>query len=262
MVVNRIQRRTRRALMLVALLPFLMLTLLTYNGEALADHKEIEAQLPDETDTQTVTVEEFAEAVIRHIDNFWDEEFRERGYPYASPTLKFVDNRPEETRCEENDGSTKYARPKEPPFYCRTDETVYFPRYAEIQEPDDPNGPMRRLEEFGDFNIGVVIAHEMGHHAQEEMRDYNIENPLAADDSLTIQRELQADCFAAVWARSVFFNGEVPERAVLREAAVIMYFLGDPDKTHPLEEGAHGQFEQRFLAFVSGYRGGDSGRCF
>lgn len=151
------------------------------------------------------------------------------------------------------------------PHYCPLDQTIYLDEtfFDELTKRFGANG--------GDVAEAYVIAHEVGHHAQKElgiMNEVNTaqsENP-DLENELSIQVELQADCFAGLWANSirdlnVFEQGEINE-AIDAAAAV-----GDDriqekvtGYTNP-ESWTHGSSEQRVAAFNRGYESGNLSSC-
>jgi uncharacterized protein len=156
------------------------------------------------------------------------------------------------------------------PFYCPADQRVYIDMsfYDELQQ---------RFGAPGDFAQAYVIAHEFGHHVQtvlgisDSVRSQQQANPDRAND-LSVRMELQADCFAGVWAHSVWTEpGEGAVESITQEdvqegldaaAAVgddrILEQSGrsvDPDLF------THGTSEQRMEWFMRGFREGSADAC-
>jgi hypothetical protein len=150
------------------------------------------------------------------------------------------------------------------PFYCPLDEKVYVDLsfYDELR---------RRFGAAGDFAQAYVIAHEVGHHIQRQIgvepqvRQLQRRRPDLAN-ALSIRMELQADCFAGVWAhstaqRQILEQGDVEEG--LRAAAAI----GDDNiqrrtQGYVVPEGfTHGTSEQRVYWFRRGLETGDPNAC-
>jgi predicted metalloprotease len=77
---------------------------------------------------------------------------------------------------------------------------------------------------------------------------------------LTIQRELQADCLAGLWGRSVYEEGSL-ERGDVEEAIQSLQNVADLPGTPPTDPGAHGNEEQRIVAFMTGYESRDGSQC-
>ncbi len=125
----------------------------------------------------------------------------------------------------------------------------------------------------GDFAEAYVIAHEVGHHVQnelginQEVRNLQQQNPQDAND-LSVLMELQADCFAGVWAHSVAALDAVAlSRDDIREALDAAATVGD-DRIQQTTQGrvnpeawTHGSAEQRVDWFTTGYETGDANEC-
>jgi predicted metalloprotease len=260
MVVNRTYHRAQRVVVLVALFAFLLLMFVVNNGEAQGQGREIEAQLPGDTDTQTLPVDEFAESVYEDINDFWERGLRSQRLSYSPPRgLVIVGDRPARTRCQEPNGSPVVVQPKGMPMYCPADQYVYFPLNATFTDPNSnpksPNRTQLRLDEQEDFAIAVTLAHEMGHHLQHELY-----NDADLQTARSIDKELQADCFAGMWATVPFDNRQL-EHDDLEEAVVTLYFVGDPPDVAPFDPQAHGKYEQRINAFAEGFVYGNFRNC-
>jgi uncharacterized protein len=148
------------------------------------------------------------------------------------------------------------------PFYCPADERVYLDLsfYRDME---------RRLGAPGDFAWAYVIAHEVGHHVQnlrgtnEEVRRLQREDPDQANP-LSVRLELQADCYAGVWAHAVFDQldpGDVEEAITASES------VGD-DRLQRRARGqvdpdsfTHGTSAQRARWFQTGQAAGEPADC-
>jgi len=150
------------------------------------------------------------------------------------------------------------------PFYCPADERVYIDLgfYRDMQQ---------ELQAAGDFAWAYVIAHEVGHHVQkvtgtsDEVRRLQQEDPDEAN-ALSVRLELQADCYAGVWAHSVFEAGDV-EPGDLDEAIRASEAVGD-DRLQRRARGdvnpdsfTHGTSAQRARWFRSGQSAGEPAAC-
>jgi len=150
------------------------------------------------------------------------------------------------------------------PFYCPADSRVYL----DLTFYDDMR---RELGASGDFAWAYVIAHEIGHHVQNEtgvaaqVDRATREQPGSANE-LSVRQELQADCYAGVWANSVFAEGAL-EPGDLDEAFAASEAVGD-DRLQRQAGGAidpdsftHGTSEQRRRWFEAGYEAADPAAC-
>ena len=150
------------------------------------------------------------------------------------------------------------------PFYCPTDERVYIDLsfYDELEQ---------RFGAKGDFAQAYVIAHEIGHHVQKQLGiSEGVHNAKASqqrgEGGLSVKLELQADCFAGIWAhasdeKKLLDPGDVDE--ALRAAAAI----GDDrlqkqagGRVHP-ESWTHGSSAERSSWFKRGYQRGNIDGC-
>jgi predicted metalloprotease len=151
------------------------------------------------------------------------------------------------------------------PFYCPPDQRVYIDLsfFQEMQ---------RKLGGGGDFAYAYVIAHEVGHHIQNLLGILPKANQLRERSSereanqISVRIELQADCFAGVWAHHTNAMGRV-EPGDIEEAMRTASAIGD-DKLQRASRGivvpdsfTHGSSEQRMRWFTTGYRSGNMQSC-
>jgi predicted metalloprotease len=150
------------------------------------------------------------------------------------------------------------------PFYCPLDQKVYIDLafYDELQ---------RRFGAQGDFAQAYVLAHEIGHHVQNltgtanEVRQAQQQNPSAANQ-LSVRLELQADCYAGVWAASTQARGKLEDGDV-DEALAAASAVGD-DRIQQqsgqrvnVDGFTHGSAAQRAEWFRRGLASGDPRAC-
>jgi predicted metalloprotease len=114
-------------------------------------------------------------------------------------------------------------------------------------------------KEKGDLGALVVIAHEWGHHVQNLLGRFSAASYLDGD-RFSIQDELQADCYAGAWVAHTEKKGYL-EEGDIEEAIRTSFSGGDDVLADWQDEGAHGQAEQRVLAFRSGYSFADPTEC-
>jgi uncharacterized protein len=151
------------------------------------------------------------------------------------------------------------------PFYCPPDQRIYLDTsfFEEMR---------RRLGGGGDFAYAYVIAHEVGHHIQNllgilprvnAMRERSSERD---SNALSVRVELQADCFAGVWAHHIQQMGRL-EQGDIEEAMKTASAIGD-DKLQRASQGVvvpdsftHGSAEQRQRWFMTGFRSGSIRTC-
>jgi uncharacterized protein len=150
------------------------------------------------------------------------------------------------------------------PFYCPNDQRVYLDLsfYHDMET---------QLGAPGDFAWAYVIAHEVGHHVQQQLGTSDEVNRLQRDspsdaNALSVRLELQADCYAGVWAHSVFAAGDL-EKGDVREAIRASGAVGD-DRLQSRAGGqvnpdsfTHGTSEQRTSWFNRGRESGEPDAC-
>ncbi len=203
--------------------------------------------------------EVFAETVLGSTNDTWIPVFETSGLQYVEPTLVLFRG--------STQSSCGGANSAIGPHYCPLDETIY------IDETFFDELTSRFGAEGGDVAEAYVIAHEVGHHVQKRIGV--MEQVQAAQQSagsqqeandLSVRLELQADCFAGIWAYSlrdqgVFLPNEIQE-AMDAAAAV-----GD-DRIQEAIQGqvnpeswTHGSSEQRVEWFTRGFDEGDPTSC-
>lgn len=150
------------------------------------------------------------------------------------------------------------------PFYCPIDERVYLD-LGFFEELD------QRFGASGDFARAYVLAHELGHHVQHllgtdaRVRQLQESNPSAANE-LSVRVELQADCYAGVWAHSTD-QRQLLEQGDVDEALNAASAVGD-DRIQKATTGrinvdsfTHGSAAQRSTSFKRGFESGDPRSC-
>lgn len=197
----------------------------------------------------------FVGFVLDDVQTTWRQLFADAGRGYVPAKLVlFTDS----TRSGCGFGSAEVG-----PFYCPRDQRVYIDLgfYRELDQ---------RFGAPGDFAQAYVIAHEIGHHVQTllglDAAARRLVSGGADENQVSVRQELQADCFAGVWAhatdrRNLLQSGDIEEG--LRAAAAI----GDDTlqrrsggRVSP-ESFTHGSSEQRVTWFERGYRSGSMDAC-
>lgn len=186
------------------------------------------------------------------LNETWEPEFRRAGIAFEQPTLHFIEGGGVRTGC----GAASSAMG---PFYCPADQTIYIDT-AFYDQLD------RQLGAGGDFARYYVIAHEYGHHIQmltgaaNQIRSAQQQNPRNANQ-LQVLMELQADCYAGVWAGK---NRNAIEPGDFEEGMTAASAIGDDTLTQGRvspENFTHGTSQQRMQALRLGMESADDSQC-
>jgi predicted metalloprotease len=194
--------------------------------------------------------------VVNSVQRFWDGVFQRSGkqYPYVD-TVFFTDGI--QTGC----GA---ASSEVGPFYCPPDQRVYIDLgfFDELQSRFGASG--------GPFAQAYVIAHEYGHHVQNQLGVLDsIRGDRQGPQSKAVRSELQADCYAGVWAANAVSAGVIEEltQADINEGLDAANAIGD-DRIQEQTQGqvnpetwTHGSSEQRRRWFSRGYENGKPAAC-
>jgi predicted metalloprotease len=200
---------------------------------------------------------QFVSAILADTEDTWATIFPRMGKQYQVPKLVLFSDQVS-SACGFNSAATG-------PFYCPGDRKVYLD-LGFFRELDHLGAP-------GDFAQAYVIGHEVGHHVQNllgisgKVHDLQQRSGVAQANALSVLLELQADCFAGVWAhyadkyRSFLEPGDADEG--LRAASAI----GDDrllkragQRINP-ESFTHGSSEQRTFWLCKGMVSGDIAAC-
>jgi predicted metalloprotease len=211
--------------------------------------------LPPGQDPQ-VELKDFSTAVFTDVQQTWKQLFEQAGKPYDKAQL-VVYSGGVNTGC----GNATSAVG---PFYCPADDRVYL----DLSFYDQMT---KQLQARGDFAWAYVIAHEMGHHVQDldgtsdKVQSESQSNSGDANE-LSVRLELQADCYAGVWAKTVFAKGDL-EAGDIEEAQNAAAAVGD-DRLQKRGGGSvdpdsftHGTSAQRQHWFEAGYQSGEPASC-
>jgi uncharacterized protein len=197
----------------------------------------------------------FACRVLKSTENTWSELFRGVGQQYEPTTLSFY-SRSGQSGC----GAAQSAMG---PFYCPTDKGVYLDTtfFQQMQQ---------QMKAGGDFAQAYVIAHEVGHHVQnitgvaDRVRQLQSRSGQEQGNALQVRMELQADCFAGVWAAR---NSQRMEPGDIQEGMTAANAIGDDTLMRqagqrPVESMfTHGTSQQRMEALNRGLQSGQASAC-
>jgi len=201
----------------------------------------------------------FISTVLHDTEVVWSDIFKQHGATYKEP--KMVIYR----------GSTKsgcgHASSQMGPFYCPADQKVYI-------DLGFFNELATKHHASGDFAQAYVLAHEIGHHIQNMQGTLSKVQKLkqqakgqAGENQLQVRVELQADCYAGVWANHAHKRFNILEEGDVEEALRAASSIGD-DTLQKEAQGyvvpdafTHGSSKQRVEWFKKGIRSGDITSC-
>ena len=215
--------------------------------------ESIQSDPAPEAEPRTPTVDPatdldgFSASVFADIQASWSRMFAAQGSEYREARLEIYSGATN-TACGAADSAVG-------PFYCPADETVYI-------DPSFYEQMSGRLGAPGDFAWAYVIAHELGHHVQ------GLTGSLGSgqtSNAQSVRTELQADCYAGVWGRTAYKEGQL-ENGDLEEGLSAAAAVGD-DR---MQSGAgqinpdsftHGTSQQRVDWFKRGFDSGKPESC-
>jgi predicted metalloprotease len=210
------------------------------------------------TEERTV---DFVDAVMGDAQSTWQENLGPR---YRRTTVRLFRDAIQTTGCG-------YAESASGPFYCPGDHYIYLDLgfFDELRQ---------RFGASGEFAEAYVVAHELGHHVQSllgtesQTRQQQARNP-SERNALSVRLELQADCYAGVWAHATARPGRAAEKRIelengdLEQGLNAAAAIGD-DRIQRMSTGrvfpekfTHGTSEQRVAALRRGFASGDPQAC-
>jgi uncharacterized protein len=199
----------------------------------------------------------FVSKVLGSTEDVWNARFREMNRDYRDPKLVLFTGA---TRSACGVGQSAMG-----PFYCPNDEKVYIDLsfYRDLKQ---------RFRAPGDFAQAYVIAHEVGHHVQNQLgimqKLQSLQGRVSKPEfnRASVRVELQADCFAGVWAHHVG-NSNLLEAGDLEEGLAAASAIGD-DRLQKQSQGyvvpesfTHGSSQQRVTWFKRGMQSGRMQDC-
>jgi predicted metalloprotease len=237
--------------------PLDMLALLGGDGGGSTTTQQSAPATPSGTNPERDKQVDFVKAVLGDLEDVWGAQFQQMGSQYQRPKLELFRGRV--------DSACGLASAAMGPFYCPGDQIVYLDLafFDELSQ---------RFGAPGDFARAYVIAHEVGHHVQNQlgvMDQVDRKNANASEamrNALSVRLELQADCLAGVWGHSAAQRGKL-DTADIESGIAAATAVGD-DRIQKAARGyvvpesfTHGSSAQRVRWFKTGLQSGDIRQC-
>ena len=198
---------------------------------------------------------QFISVVLKSTEDVWGQIFSERGARYEQPVLVLFS--------DATQSACGLGQSAMGPFYCPRDRKVYLDLsfFRDLAE---------RFGAPGDFARAYVVAHEVGHHVQTltglSDRVASAREGATGSNALSVRQELQADCYAGVWANATRQEG-ILEAGDVEEALTAASSVGD-DRIQQqsgqrvnVDAFTHGSAAQRAEWFGRGFQSGDLRSC-
>ena len=201
--------------------------------------------------------EQFVSRVLGSTDEYWQQELQSRGVSYPKPRLVLFR--------EATQSQCGMATLQVGPHYCPPDQTIYLDeRFFDVLISElDAQG--------GETAQAYVIAHEVGHHVQQVngtmarvMNDPGYRQ--TGENSLSVRLELQADCYAGLWAyavneQGIFEQGDIDQAIDAAEKVGDDYIQSQTGQSVNPETWTHGSSAERKAAFQKGFSSGSYEQC-
>ena len=227
-------------------------TLLDQFGGGESAPQQQQTQSPNQPIGKGDDQEHFARSVLGSTEDVWGKVLpQQANVRYTNPKLVLFTGSTQ-SACGTAGSSTG-------PFYCPGDRRLYldFGFFNELS---------RQFKAPGDFAQAYVIAHEVGHHVQNLLGTMDRVNAQGENNQLSVKLELQADCYAGVWAFYAKQQGLVeagdPEEALRAASAVGDDSIQKKAQGYVVPESfTHGSSQQRMQWFSRGFQAGDMRQC-
>jgi hypothetical protein len=234
---------------------------LPFLGVATQAPSEVQMQdsgQPYQESPQEAALRELTAVVLADTEETWNTLLPQYGVQYVDPTLVLFSD-VVNSAC----GSAQSAMG---PFYCPADQKVYI-------DPSFYDELSQRFGAPGDFAQAYVIAHEVGHHVQnlvgtaEKVHTAQQRASQVDANELSVRMELQADCYAGVWAHHASRSRQLLEAGDVEEGLNAASAIGD-DRLQRMAQGrvvpdsfTHGSSKQRVQWFQRGLQSGTLEAC-
>jgi uncharacterized protein len=223
-----------------------------------AQQPSVQSEQPYQESSSEARLREFISVVLADTEDTWTSIFASAGRTYEDPKLVLFSGAVE--------SACGFAQAAVGPFYCPADRKVYIDLsfYQDLQT---------RFGAPGDFAQAYVIAHEVGHHVQNllgisgRVRAARQRAEGSEANALSVRQELQADCFAGIWAHNADRSRQLLETGDIEEGLNAASAIGD-DRLQRQSQGyvspesfTHGSSEQRVRWFKRGFDSGSLQSC-
>jgi uncharacterized protein len=216
------------------------------------DQTQVQQQQQPQTQQSNDDQKKFAASVLGSTEDVWSKVLpQQANRRYTNPKLVLFTDQIQ-SACGNASSATG-------PFYCPGDQKLYLDFAFFRQLKNEFRAP-------GDFAQAYVIAHEVGHHVQNILGTMDQVNAAGNNNRLSVALELQADCYAGVWAYYAQKQGLI-ETGDYEEALTAASSVGD-DTIQKRSQGyvvpesfTHGSSRERMSWFANGLKSGDMRQC-
>ena len=240
--------------------------------QSITQQQQPSGQAPEQLTPEQQEASEFVGTVLADTEDTWSPIFQKMGGTYKTPKLVMFSG-----TVPSGCGTAQSAMG---PFYCPADQKVYIDTafFKDMRQQMGISGEqnqteLTRQDQAGDFAQAYVIAHEVGHHVQNllgissQVQQAQAQGSRSQANQLSVRVELQADCFAGIWANHNEQRTQFLEQGDIEEAMDAAQKIGD-DYLQKQATGqvvpdsfTHGTSQQRMHWFQVGLKTGDVNQC-
>ena len=240
--------------------------------KSVTQQQQVSDQAPQQLTPEQEEASEFVGTVLADTEDTWSPIFKQLGGTYTPPKLVMFSG-----AIRSGCGTAQAAMG---PFYCPADQKVYIDTafFKDMRQQMGISGEqnqteLSRQDQAGDFAQAYVIAHEVGHHVQNllgissQVQQAQAQGSRTQGNQLSVRLELQADCFAGIWANHNEQRTQFLEQGDIEEAMDAAQKIGD-DYLQKQATGqvvpdsfTHGTSQQRMHWFQVGLKTGDLNQC-
>ncbi len=216
-----------------------------------------QSSAPRSTTAQNDEAAQFVSTILAETEDTWNAIFAQSGQTYQPPKLVLYEDQVR-SACGVNSAASG-------PFYCPGDYQIYI----DLSFLND----LKQMGASGDFAFAYVIAHEVGHHIQNivgiasDVRQQQARASKAQANALSVNMELQADCFAGIWINHTERRNAILEAGDIEEGIRAAEAVGDDTimrragRAPRRENFTHGSSQERIQWFQQGMKTGSIQAC-